>query len=248
MKKVVLFLTFHLLLTSKGISQDDDRKGFTSINLGVSIPTGNYGSTDFNNSEAGYATTGLVIDYTFGHKISKNLGVSAILRSQANGVDVGVYAQGLANYLGASNPSESTSVRVKSSVYSLGGLLAGIYGTFPIANKLSFEPRAMVGFSAATLPSMTTEAFESGTKLTTFIQEQASTVAFSYIIGTGVKLNVSKRICVLLNLDFYAAKAKWENVQVIGIGHITGTTEIRYFDYNHNFGTVNISTGLGFRF
>ena len=248
MKKVILLSTVLFLFSTKGLSQDNDRKGFTSTNLGVSIPTGNFGSNNFSNSESGYATTGLIFDITFGHKILHNFGVTAIYRSQANGVDVDAYAQDLANYFGAGNPAGTTSVSVESSAFSLGGIMAGIYGSFPIADKLSFEPRVLVGFSAATLPAMTTETYESGTKLTTFIREQAASFAFSYIIGTGAKLDISKKICLLLNIDFYAAKAEWENVQEIGIGHISGTTEIYKFDYNQKFSTFNLSTGLGFRF
>lgn len=248
MKKVILLMSVLFLFSTKGHSQDSDRKGFTSINLGLSIPTGNFRSNNFSNSESGYATTGLIFDITFGHKILHNLGVTAIYRSQANGVNTGAYAQDLANYFGAGNPAGTTSVSVKSSVFSLGGIMVGLYGTFPIVDKLSFEPRVLVGFSAATLPAMTTETYKSGTKITTFVREQSASFAFSYIIGTEVKLDISKKICLLLNIDFYAAKAEWENVQEIGIGHITGNTEIYKFDYNQKFSTFNLSAGLGFRF
>ena len=126
--------------------------------------------------------------------------------------------------------------------------MAGLFGSFPIADKLSFEPRALIGFSTATLPEMTTKSYYNGTLLTTFTQDQAETTTFSYIIGAGAKLDVSKRICLLINLDYYSAKAKWKNVQVIGIGHVTGTTDIREYDYEYTFSTFNITGGLGFKF
>ncbi len=248
MKKLILLSSVLFFFCIKGVSQDNDRKGFTSTNLGLSFPTGNFGSTIFTNSEAGYAMNGLVFDITFGHKILKSLGVTAIYRSQGNSVDVGAYAQDLANYFGRNNQAGTTNVSVESSAYSLGGIMAGFYGSFPMAKKLSFEPRVLVGFSAATLPAMTIETYESWTLHTTFIREQSASFAFSYIIGTGAKLDISKKICLMLNVDFYAAKAEWENVQEIGIGHVSGTTEIYNFDYSQKFSTLNLSTGIGFRF
>jgi len=250
MKKAILLLIIPFVVTTNAFSQDkekysqdDDRKGFASINLGVSIPTGNFGSDNFNNNDAGFATSGAVFDISFGYKFRPNLGVTAVWRGQANGIDVGTYAQSLANYFG------SGSVSVETSAFALGGIMAGLYGSFPIADKLSFEPRALVGFSTARLPAMTTVAYNSsGTKLITWSQDQAETVTFSYIIGVGAKLDVSKKICLLFNVDFYGAKAEWENVREISVGHITGSTEIRKYDYKQNFSTVNISAGFGFRF
>ncbi|MCC6721412.1 MAG: hypothetical protein IT243_04365 [Bacteroidia bacterium] len=188
------------------------------------------------------------MDFTLEHNILKKLGVIGIFRSQANAVNAGEYAQDLANYLGADNPEETTSVSVESSPYSLGGIMTGLYGSFPIVNKFSFEPHALVGFSVATLPASTTKTYESNTKLTTFIWEQSATFAFSYIIGTKAKLDISKRICVLFNIDYYAAKAEWDNVQEVGIGHITNNTKIYMYDYSQKFSTINLIAGLGFKF
>lgn len=250
MKKAILLLTILFSVTLNVVAQNDekhshdsDRKGFASINLGVSIPTGSFGSDNINDNEAGFATNGAVFDITFGYKFRPNLGATVVWRGQANGIDVGTYAQSLANLFG------SGSVSVESSALTLGGIMAGLYGSFPMADKLSFEPRALIGFSTASLPAMTTEAYSSsGTKLVTWSQEQAETVTFSYIIGVGAKLDVSKKMCLLFNGDFYGAKAEWENVREIGIGHITGTTEINAYQFKRNFSTFNFSAGFGFRF
>ena len=248
MKKISLLLTVFFVSTVKSFSQDNDRKGFASINLGFSIPVGNFASNNFNSGEAGYATTGVFSEITFSHKIRPKFGITATSRGQANGVDVGAYAQDLANYFGSGNPSGNTSVSVESSVYSLSGIMAGLYGSFIIANKFSFEPRVLIGFSTATLPAMTITTYESKTKLTTFVSEHATSVAFSYIIGAGARYDLSKKICMMLNADFYSTNAEWDNVQEIGIGHITGDTEINYYDFGQKFRSFNISTGLGFRF
>ena len=246
--RIVIFIVPYLLAT-KAFSQnnvkqtEDERKGFASVNLGVSIPTGNFSSDNFNNNEAGFATGGAVFDISVGYKLRPKLGVTAVWRGQANGIDAATYAQSLANYFG------SGSVSIETSAYSLGGIMAGLYGSFPIAENFRFEPRALIGFSAATLPERTTVAYSSsGTKLVTWSQDQAETVAFSYILGLGGKLDLSKKICLLFNADFYAANAEWGNVREISIGHVTGSTEINNYYHNQNFRTVNLSAGLGLRF
>lgn len=248
MKRVFIMSTVFFLFSTEGISQNNDRRGFSSFNLGISLPTGNYKSTNFSNSESGYASTGFCLDFTLGYKIRPKLGLTALLRSQANSLNVGAYAQDLANYFGRNNPALTTSVSVESSAYSIGGIMGGGYGSFLMKDKLSFEPRILIGFSSAILPAMTTETYESGTKLTTFIREQSSTFAFSYIIGTGAKFDMSEKICIMLNMDFYSAKAEWYDVKEVGIGHITGNTEIFEFDYSQKFSTLNICAGVGLRF
>lgn len=248
MKKVILLLTIPFVLVSKGFSQDGDRKGFTSFNLGSSIPLGNFASKDFDNNQAGFATTGVVMDFTFGYKISKKLGVTAIYRSQVNGHDMVAYGEGWENYLDYRYPSVSSSVNVESTSFALAGIMVGINGSFLIGNNISFEPRIVIGPSVATLPAMTTEMYESGTKLLTTIRPQAGTFAFSSIIGAGIKLDITKKLCLLGNIDFYTANVLWKDVEEISIGHITGTTEKNYYDYSQKFTTINISAGLGFRF
>ena len=248
MKKIILFCSVFFILTTKGLTQDNNRKGFTSISFGVSIPTGNFHSNDFNNIHAGYARAGFVSDISLGYNILPKLGIIAVSRGQINGLDLDDYAFDLTNYFDSGKPSSNTSVSVESSAYSLSGLMAGIYGSFQIKNKLFFEPRILFGISTATLPAMTTKTYSSSTLLTTFVREQATSFAFAYMMGLGAKFNLSNRICLLFNTDFYSAKAKWENVQEIGIGHVTGKTEINYYNFKQNFGTFNISSGLGFRF
>jgi hypothetical protein len=248
MKKVILLLTIQFIVASSIFSQDQNSKAFVAINIGTSLPTGNFASTDFDEAEAAYANNGVVLDISFNYKFHPKLGVTAVWRGQGNSIDVGNYAQDLANYFGSGYPAGNTSVSVETSAYSLGGIMAGLSGSFPIADQLYFEPKALIGFSAATLPEMTTKSYYNGILLTTFTRDKAETTTFSYIIGAGAKLDVSNSICLLFNLDYYSAKAIWENVRMIGIGHITGDTDIKGYDYEYTFRTLNITGGLGFRF
>jgi hypothetical protein len=249
MKKTILLFALKSLLLSHLFSQEkNERKGYSSIILGASIPTGNFKSENFYNNEAGYANGGILFDIAFAYNFHPKLGVKSIMRGQANPLDAGTYAQDLADFLGEDYAAGSTTVSVQSSVYSLGGMLVGLNGSFPIEKNIKFEPYALIGLSTATLPSMMVESFYYQNKMNSIYQEQATTNSFSYIIGASAKLNLSEQICLLLNLDYYASKAEWNNVRVITVGHVSRTTEVRNYRYEQKFSTINLSGGVGFRF
>lgn len=241
-------ISLTLLLSSNVFSQDDERKGFVAINLGPSIPTGNFGSKNFDNIEAGFATSGAVFDITFGYRFRPNIGFTAVWRGQANAIDVDAYAAGLANYLGSGYSAGSTYVSVETSAYTLGGILIGLYVSFPITKKLSFEPRTLIGVSSATLPAMTSIAYYYGSKMTTIKQDQSVSSAFSYIIGAGSKYFVSPKVCLLFDLDFFAANANWQNVGLTSFGHVTSTIETMSYNHQQKFSTFNMCAGIGVRF
>lgn len=241
--------TFLILFVSNSTTaQDTTRKAYIAIHLGTNFSIGDFGSTAISNSSAGYAKNGHLLDITFGYKTHPHLGFTVVWRGQVNYMDVGAYAQNMADYIAVGNPPGSVAVSVKSSAYTLGGIMAGVYGSYLLSPMVHFEPRVLLGFSSAKLPSMTTETYYMGNIMTTFIQEEANTSTFSYIIGAGLSIDLSKRSYLLLNMDYYAAKAKWEDVKVIGIGHVTQTTEIRQYTITQDFGTINLLAGLGYRF
>lgn len=248
MNKNILIILTSFFAIHISVAQDLERKGFAAFNIGGSLPTGSFASSNFSDDESGYATSGLVIDFALGYKINRKFGLTALYRSLVNGYKNIAYADDLANYFKSGSPSRNPRVFVESEMYSLGGLLAGIYGSAPIQNKIDCQPYFLVGLSAATLPYMTTETYESGTKLTTFIRERAGAIAFSYMLGARANMSLSNQVSLLLNLDFFSAKASWESVQEIGIGHTSNTVEYFKYDYYQKFKTLNISAGLGFKF
>jgi hypothetical protein len=247
MKKLIGLLVFTSIITTTGLTQEDVRKSFTSINLGVSFPSGNFKSTNFDNIEAGYANIGSIFDITFGYKFHPSLSVATLLRGQVNTFNAGDYAQGMADFLGAGYPAGSTSVSVYSSNYSMGGIMAGIIGSFPVVDKVSFDPRVLIGYSTNRLPSMTQYAYAYDKLLLTTVQEDAETISFSYLIGAGAKVALNHKTCLLFNIDFYSAKAKWNDVQYIYLQNVTRDFNIRYYDIEQVFSTVNISMGVYYK-
>src|ERR1035437_763621 len=140
MKKTLLTLSL-LITTIIGSAQD---KGFVAISLGSSTPISDFASTDPHGTSSGYAREGFFFDISFGAKFSKYFGFTGLIREQVNSID----AQSMADYLAQQNPGYSNTV--STTGWTIGGYMAGAYGSFPVAPKMSIESRVMFGFLTAT--------------------------------------------------------------------------------------------------
>ena len=255
MKKEILALTFSFFTAITANAQEkfntepnNERKGFASINIGVCAPTGNFGSKDFNNSEATYANVGAMFDLTFGYKISPNFGITAMWRNQINGIDTDKYKQDFENYLDNNTNAFYPRAEIEAGSFKLSGFMAGIYTTFPVSKKLFFDTRVLLGYSLATTPSFSTVVYEYGTKSLTINRDQAETGAFSYIVGAGIKKAVSEKTYLMVNIDFYSTKAEWKNVRETIYSYRTGFYNSGNFEMTQKMSTLNVSVGLGKRF
>lgn len=232
--KNLLSLILILLLNTIGLYAQD--KGYIAVSLGPSIPLGDFASKDIDKESAGFAKTGAIFDISFGYKLGKNFGVSALLRGQANKTD----AQAMANEMVSKIPFEM-NVRVESQAWSLGALMVGGYGSFPVEKKFSVESRLMIGFISATLPKVTfdlSDADGSG-----WVKRSSTTgTSFAYLIGAGIKYDAGKRVSVLANIDYMGANPEFSDVEVTNsIGDYSKNT------FSQKYGSINIGFGVGYR-
>lgn len=255
MKKILLTTAICLLFVANGSTQNaykikpnDERKSFVAINLGLSIPTGNFGSKSFDNSESAYASTGFLFDVTYGYKISPNFGITAMWRNQANGIDTDKYKQDLEDYLDNNTNAFYPRAEIEAGSFKLNGIIVGLYTMLPVSKNTSFDTRVLLGYSLATTPSFSTVVYEYGNKSLTINRERAETGAFSYLIGAGLKKTVSEKTYLMVNIDFYSAKAEWKGVKETVYSHRNGYYSSNTYNLAQNLSTVNISIGLGKRF
>jgi hypothetical protein len=255
LKKTLLTTAICILFVANGFTQNaykinpnDERKSFVSVNLGLSIPTGNFGSKSFDNSESAYASTGFLFDVTYGYKISPNFGITAMWRNQANGIDTDKYKQDLEEYLDNHTNAFYPRAEIEAGSFKLNGIMVGLYTMLPVSKKTSFDTRVLLGYSLATTPSFSTVVYEYGTKSLTINRDRAETGAFSYVIGAGLKKTVSEKTYLMVNIDFYSAKAKWKNVKETAYSYRSGYYQTSKYDLSQQLNTVNISIGLGKRF
>lgn len=199
------------------------------------MPLGAFASTELNNDDAGYATTGLSIDLSFGYKLSERIGLAALIRSQAHGVD----AQALADQI----VIPGYTVTVETGSYALGGLFFGGYSSFPISGKLDLDARFLVGYTSTSSPTLDVRYSAIGVgDVLTYKQTSSTGGAFAYNIGAGLRWNVGRKICLLWMLDYMATNPEFE----FDFTNIDGTTTRRKYD--QPISTFNSSISLGYRF
>ena len=248
MRKLTLLISVLFVFVNNSFSQDKSStdksstdkgskdKGYIAISLGSSTPTGDFGSKDVNNSSAGLAKTGAIFDISFAYKLGKSFGLSAMIRGQANPVD----NQVLLDELYKENPTVSWTA--DSKAWTIGGLLFGGYGSFPIGQgKTSFDARAMIGFLHASSPDITLTGVQGGTSAWVKLNS-ASATSFSYLFGAGFKFNVGSKVCLLLNLDYLGSSPEFQNVKTTTS---IGTSDTHTF--KQSFGTINFGVGVGLR-
>jgi hypothetical protein len=107
-------------------------KNRIALTLGYSTATGDFGSTDFNNSKAGLASSGAMLNLIYyTHKFTPSFGIGIKWFGVANTFET----SDMCNYL-----YQETKVRWNASeaTWSSGGILAGIIYTIP-NNNLTWE-------------------------------------------------------------------------------------------------------------
>jgi opacity protein-like surface antigen len=235
MKKVLLSF---LVLISFALKMDaQDKKGYIGVSLGPSIAIGDFASKDADNEAAGWANTGAIFDISFAYKLGNgNFGLTALLRGQANTTD----AQALVDEFKYQYPDFIWLV--ESGNWSIGGLMLGGFGSFPISDKTSFDARAMIGFLNASSPEIKITGIDSSFSSAWIKQSSSSASAFSYLIGAGFSFGIGNRLCILTNVDYLGAKPEFSKVRTT-----TSTGEQFTDTWSQNFGTLNIGIGIGIK-
>lgn len=183
------------------------------VSFGPSIPVG-----DFKSATGGAAKTGAVFDLGFVYKFkSKAIGIAALLRGQAFAFD-----------------TQNTNATV--TTWSTSSILVGPTWTLPLSSKIFFQPKVMVGFTAASSPAITET---SGSFTVT--QPSSSSIAFSQVLGGNFRFDTGKKISLLLNVDYFDTDPKFTLTASSSTISQTKTTD-------QKMNSINICAGLGYRF
>jgi len=230
MIKRALLLSTALLPALQTVGQ---KKAYIGIGLGGTFALSDFASTSASNSKAGYAGAGAVIDITFATTFGGHFGIAATLRGTANSVQAEALAQDMADALG-------TNVKLEVEPWSLGALLVGPYGNWPLGEVLSIEAKALIGYAQASSPRLKLSHLDGGGLLADQLSANATT--FAYALGGGLKFNVSTRLCLLTGVDYLAASAEFTDVQIkSGSGSTTRTS------FKQPYSMINVVVALAYR-
>jgi hypothetical protein len=236
--KLISLVSMFIFIAFFSTAQTNDKKGYIGFAFGPSFPIGEFGSSDINDSLAGLAGTGAVFELNFGYRLGKNFGIAATLRGQSNTVDKTAITNAFTIlFFGG------ISANIEADNWSSGAYLAGLYTTVPTSstNKISFDARLLIGIANVTSPKIKitiTDMISSAWSE----QSSSSASAFGILIGAGLRFNVSEKIAILTNADFFTTNPEFKNVKIT-----TSAGDITYNNLSQTITTFNLSAGIGLR-
>ena len=122
--------------------------------------------------------------------------------------------------------------------------MPGLYYHLPLAEKLSFTARALVGISHASSPQITVTIEDGGVFDTPVVQYSSSQTSFAFDVGVGLQYLISKYLAIDFKADYFYTKPDFainNSARVNNAGR-----EIT--EYNQPLTSVNASLGIAYFF
>lgn len=119
----------------KPFSKSGNERGFISLNAGPSFPIGDYGSSNLDKDQPGFAEAGYNVNLQFGYYLASHYGL----------IITGLYTRhGFDNSLFNSEAS--------ADHWKFAGVLAGVLATLPVAEKASVDLSIQTGIIRVNSP------------------------------------------------------------------------------------------------
>lgn len=267
MIKTISIIIFSSLTLSSCYSQTFKDKNYVGFSIGPSIPIGNYGSKDMKNDLAGFAKIGLSMNLSYGIKLRKHVGISAMLLGQLNPLNKkalenefsqakisdGVFFASSTTDPPPSPPSYTIYPNWKfdKDSWKMGSFLLGADGEFPSHSRnLFLIAKAMMGVIYVTSPEIsgnsTTDTATANVK-----QNSVSAFGVSYLLRGGIKYMVNRKMGILFSVDHFSTnnikfkdiKATFDSVKYVD-GFPSSTQSSITADGKQKINAINVNVGL----
>jgi len=228
-----------LILFSQLFYAQPSRRNYIGLAAGPSFPMGDFKSTSFSDSTSGFAKTGVGVTFNYSYRITHNLGVVVMINYASNGFNYNAYTDSLEQY----HPTHNVSV-LNNSNWSGGGILAGLFLTFPFTDYFSWDVRASFGFYGVYSPQVTIKAVnkDDPNDKKEYYREKANAFSYAYSFGTGLKYALSKYY-ILLFVDYYNAPMQFKNASGWDWDDQPYITS-----FKQNISTLELTLGVGYFF
>lgn len=232
-------LTVLLLLLALNISQTNaqinlqnsfNKKFNIELRVGPSFPYGDLGNKDANNNNSGFAQVGFKAEAVVGYKLVDVLGINIMGFYNSNGTDLSNLSQLLNSRTGKAWSSDSKSWNI------FGGLLGFEY-SFPASKVLIVGFKAYSGIMSTTSPKV-----ELTSGADSYIQDELSTTALTYMFSLSGAYPLSNNIFWVSSIGFLGSTPKFENVKTVTTinGVRTESTET----FSQDMKTFVVDTGI----
>jgi opacity protein-like surface antigen len=205
-------------LTAKAQDDKPEARSYMAFFGGLSVPLGDYASTNYSNNNSGFAKKGETYGLDFGIYLHKNWGIGITLSYQDQGELDSLNAQSLANGYNSSFFKDQTSVtsvgRHTNLTFMAGPQYSFLYKSF------TFDLRAQAGIiKSFTTPSTTIVFDYSSNSGQTYEQESSGALSFAYGAMFGVRYNLSDSWDVGLKVNYINSSG----LKISNVGGDAGT-------------------------
>jgi opacity protein-like surface antigen len=236
MKKKKIFIAIVILALSTGVNAQ--KKGLLiSINGGVAAPLGNFKKADYADPKSGFSKTGGNINLGIAYHLNKIWSIDLVLgNSQFGRKDFNNLADGYKEDSGTDSTTLVT--RGANNAFSV---LIGPRLSIPVTKKFNFHIRALGGYTNATLAGF--QIFYEDYTDNALTQEKAKAGAFGLQFGIGASYSITKKICILVNGDYFTSKPKFD----IKYENFIVNSGRKLITYEEPFQSFNATVGIGFK-
>jgi hypothetical protein len=218
MKKIFHLIAVILVLMIRlSYAQTIPDKNTLSFSIGASFPVGNFSSTDPSNNLSGYAVPGISANFSFNHKLNKQLSLTAMLYGQRNGINTKTLADQLdksyifpiaistgSPYFPSGDQKVYFNWNIEKKYWYLESVMLGVTEELPFKknNKLSLVVKALIGAAYAQSPTLNGKSI-TDTSYSVFYQSGATAFGFSYLLSTGIKYKLSDKLFLKLDAFYF---------------------------------------------
>lgn len=262
------FFATLILLTASFVNAQNSRSAL-KLGVGAAVPLGKFGQREINNSKAGFAKTGPLLNLSFTHLLGQRTWAEVTVQFQQNPLNTSAMEDGFSNTkfyqglyvsstLAPPNFPYTThkNWHFESAEWNTVSLLLGFNGKFPLgtSNKVFARAKLMVGPVYVSSPGIYGES-NSGTGGARMEQTSADALSMAYSAGGGIEYDLNSRLYFTTQIDAFGTSSMRFKDIVATLTFWNGTpsnpTTIQQNsvkgDARQSISTLNATVGLGLR-
>lgn len=194
-----------LLFTTSNAQKN---KGTLNVQLGFSLPDGDFASKNIDKEEAGFALSGVNFDVSYSRLIEeKEFGYSFTLRAQTNPIDVKTIAEIF------SDTFPLNDITVEGEEFEIGSFLVGGFYSMDLNEKTFLNLQFKLGFSNSKSPTLDV-LIEDNENYFWSKQESADATSFAYLVGARLNYSLNPKLYLLSTIDYFVTKPEFSNVEI----------------------------------
>lgn len=230
MNKIFLILG---LISIQGIALAQvNTQSYMSVNIGASLPSGEYAEADFDNSNAGYANAGPDVSIEGVFFFMDYVGIGGKTGANLNFFGKTRFRNDLINNHGAEDV-EFYSSFAYLNIYSV----LGLYFNIPVTEKFHITPKILAGAMISETPYTDIDIYYENGDYENYYSDGALSAGFATMFGLDLRYVVTERFMIKANFERLAAKQAY-NYDIYG-SYIGRQQKVNLY-------SITVSAGLAF--